>query len=229
MSRLLVNNKTGSWDPTWETVFLKQEWGKYPGESLIQFIARNFYNKERSKINILEIGCGTGANLWYLAREGFNVTGIDGSKTAIEKSSKRLFEENLKARLFTGDIINLPFNDGEFDCIVDVECLSCNNKENSEKILSELARTLKNDGLFYSRTFTNEMYNGVSSFSDKNEITNAQSGPLAGKGLIRLTKKDEILELYGNHFNVRSVDKLEYTQFNGEQKISEFIIICSKA
>ena len=26
-----------SWDPIWEKVFLESPWGKYPGESLIQF------------------------------------------------------------------------------------------------------------------------------------------------------------------------------------------------
>ena len=59
-----------SWDATWEEVFRQQEWGKYPGEDLIRFVARNFYNVEkRSDIKILEVGCGPGANLWFIARE----------------------------------------------------------------------------------------------------------------------------------------------------------------
>jgi len=100
-----------SWDPIWETVFKDHEWGKYPGENLIQFIARNFYKKERKKVNLLEIGCGPGANIWFIAREGFHVTGIDGSETAIVKAKARLQKENLDAQLFIGDISNLPFED----------------------------------------------------------------------------------------------------------------------
>jgi len=32
-----------AWDPIWERVFSSQAWGKYPGEDLIRFVARNFY------------------------------------------------------------------------------------------------------------------------------------------------------------------------------------------
>jgi len=71
-----------SWDQVWESVFKQQEWGKYPGESLIKFVARNFYKNDRKRVSLLEIGCGPGANIWFMAREGFNVTGIDGSQIA---------------------------------------------------------------------------------------------------------------------------------------------------
>jgi len=54
-----------SWDTTWERVFQKQEWGKYPCEELIRFIAKNFYNvADRSKIKILEIGFGSGGGIY---------------------------------------------------------------------------------------------------------------------------------------------------------------------
>ena len=56
----------------WENIFLQKEWGKYPSIALVRFIASNYYDaQDRNEIKILEIGCGTGANLWYLAREGF--------------------------------------------------------------------------------------------------------------------------------------------------------------
>ncbi|EAL1485109.1 SAM-dependent methyltransferase, partial [Campylobacter coli] len=45
----------------WENIFSNKEWGKYPSENLIRFIARNFYNvKNRNEIRILELGLGTG-------------------------------------------------------------------------------------------------------------------------------------------------------------------------
>lgn len=96
-----------SWDSTWETVFQNQEWGKYPGENLIQFVARNFYKLDRTKINLLEVGCGPGANIWFMAREGFNVSGIDGSETAIMKAEERLQKDALEAQLVVGDIISV--------------------------------------------------------------------------------------------------------------------------
>lgn len=60
------------WAPVWDKICENQQWGKYPAESLIRFVARNYYqSKERSNVSILELGCGPGGNLWYLAREGF--------------------------------------------------------------------------------------------------------------------------------------------------------------
>ena len=54
----------------------------YPNESLIQFIASNYFKLDfdkRKKIKILEVGSGSGANLWMLAKEGFDVYGLDSS------------------------------------------------------------------------------------------------------------------------------------------------------
>ena len=68
----------------WEDLFSTQDWGKYPPIELVKFIAKNFYSKEDKKdIRILELGSGTGANLWFCAREGFRVYGIDGSQVHV--------------------------------------------------------------------------------------------------------------------------------------------------
>ena len=67
----------------WEETFVKKEWGKYPSIPLVKFIASNFYEvADRSHIRILEIGCGTGANIWFMAKEGFQVYGIDFSQSS---------------------------------------------------------------------------------------------------------------------------------------------------
>lgn len=80
-----------AWDPLWERVFSSQSWGNYPGEDFIRFVANNFYqNLNRGQVRILEVGCGPGANLWFMAREGFSVYGVDGSQTAIALAKSRL-------------------------------------------------------------------------------------------------------------------------------------------
>lgn len=75
---------------TWEKIHREQEWGKYPSENVIRFIARNYYNTEREKIKILDFGCGGGAHTWFLARERFDVYAFDGSPTAVEKAKEYL-------------------------------------------------------------------------------------------------------------------------------------------
>lgn len=79
-----------SFSEEWEKIHSTQEWGRYPSETVIRFIARNYYKTEREKIKILDFGCGAGAHTWYLAREGFDVYAFDGSKSAVDKAEKYL-------------------------------------------------------------------------------------------------------------------------------------------
>ncbi|EAI6302558.1 SAM-dependent methyltransferase, partial [Campylobacter jejuni] len=91
ISNIEISTNQGTNAQIWENIFSQKEWGKYPSENLIRFIAKNFYNvKDRSKINILELGLGTGANLWFCAKEGFSVSGIEWSKTGVERFKQRL-------------------------------------------------------------------------------------------------------------------------------------------
>ena len=215
------------WNKVWEDVFQKHEWGKYPSESLIRFVAKNFYSKNRAKIRILEVGCGPGANVWYMAREGFCVCGIDGSSTAIDRAKQRLKKEHLKANLITGDAASLPYLENYFDAVVDNECLAHNSKKDTENILREICRVLKKGGLFYSRTFTSKVYLGHSHKKTGSfEYYDVSDGPFAGRGLVRVINREGIRVLYGKFFQIASIDKHEYTLNNELTKISEWVIVC---
>lgn len=217
------------WDPVWERIFQEHEWGKYPSESLIRFIAKNFYNTCRKDIKILEVGCGVGANIWYMAREGFNVYGIDGSASAINKAEIFLEAEKLKADLKTGDAAMLPYDGSYFDAVIDIECLYSNSRADAEKILAEIKRVLKNEGLFYSRTIADDICIGRSRKKiAEMEYTDVSDGPLAGRGLARLSTREQCRELYGKFLTVMSIDSLVTTFNNGSVKVSEWNIICRK-
>lgn len=213
----------------WNNIFSSREWGKYPSESLIRFIARNFYSSNRSNVKILEIGCGTGANIWYMSREGFDVYGVDFSESGIEIAKNRLVKENLKANLLISDVSNLNYDDNFFDAVIDCECIYANNFESSKKILLEINRVLKSGGFFYSRSFAEDMFigNPLIKYNDF-EYDKIQSGSLAGKGFTRLIDENGIKKLYGEFFNIVSIDFLKYSNNNQEDIVSEYIIISQK-
>ena len=53
---------------------------RYPNEELLRFMGRNFFaipSELRKETRILELGCGSCANLWMLASEGFKAYGLD--------------------------------------------------------------------------------------------------------------------------------------------------------
>ncbi len=220
------------WDEGWNKVFTDNEWGKYPPEELVRFVARNYYNvNDRAKIKFLELGSGTGANIVYLAKEGFDATGIDGSKVGVDRTKKRLATENLSARLFIGDVVSLPFDDQSFDCVIDNECIYANSFAESKKIISETCRVLRKGGKFYSKTFMTGTYgdgNGEKFGNEKNTYSRIREGALRKDyGLIRFTDKDEIQELYGV-FDIESVDYLIRSDKNMAYEVKEWIIFCKK-
>jgi ubiquinone/menaquinone biosynthesis C-methylase UbiE len=224
-----VNANTGSWDPTWERVFQEQEWGKYPPESLIRFIARNYYNRDRKNVRILEIGCGPGANIWYLAREGFNAYGIDRSRTAIKQAQQRLADERLTAHFKVGDILKLPYPDDYFDVVIDIACLYANPKDAARRMLREVRRVLRPSGQLFSQTFSERMYTGKNRKTvGELEYEDISDGPFAGNGFVRLTDQKTIDELYGTIFTILSVDINDRTEQNGAMRMSEYLIVCRK-
>lgn len=217
-----------SWDKVWDNVFLSQEWGKYPSENLIQFVARNFYKKKREQIKILEVGCGTGANIWYIARERFSAYGIDGSKVALEIGRERLQKEGLHADLTVGDIVKLPYKNDQFDAVIDNECIYANNANNSKKILAEIYRVLKPAGLLYSRTFSDKMYVGKQNKKHgEYEYSEISDGPLAGKGFTRLSSEKTIKRLYSKFIDL-NIDFLNCSVYNRAFTTNEWIIIGKK-
>ncbi|MBG9940493.1 class I SAM-dependent methyltransferase [Brevibacillus formosus] len=219
-----------SWDPVWEEVFRQQAWGKYPGEDLIRFIARNFYNaKSRLEVKILEVGCGPGANLWYVAREGFTIYGVDGSKTAIEQAKTRLDSEcpGWTGELVVGDINRLPFPDETFDAVIDSEALSCNTFENAALIYSEMARVTKRSGKFFSRTFAKGSWGDETGEKVGYDTYLVGEGPLLGKGFARFTNYNDIPELI-KHFTIQEIQLLSREYLQENKIVKEWVITGEK-
>ena len=217
-------------DPMWEDVFNSREWGKYPAEDLIRFIARNFYSSlNREEVKILEVGCGPGPNLWYLAKEGFQVFGVDGSASAIQKAQARLNLEcpGWKGNLSIGDILNLNFEDNHFDAVIDNEAIYANSFEDSVKIYREIFRVVKPGGKLFSRTFAKGSFGDGTGTPKGHNAFLASEGPLAAKGVSRFTEFSEIPNLLG-YFEVKEIELLTRTVENRTQEIKEWIIIGEK-
>lgn len=222
------------WDKGWDDLFSKNEWGKYPDVEVVRFFERNFKKDLdfRKNCKVLELGCGPGANLFYLAREGFSAFGIDGSEVAINRAKERLDKEGLKVDLAVGDILTLPYEDNQYDAILDCECIYANSMKDSKKIMEEAYRVLKPGGKFFSLTFATGTYgdgNGDKLEGERNTYTKIHEGALHSEyGIIRFTDEDEITELYGNLFEVDSVEYIQRSSNNQKNHVKEWLIACRK-
>jgi ubiquinone/menaquinone biosynthesis C-methylase UbiE len=164
-----------TWDKIWDNIFESQEWGKYPPEELIRFIARNFYKaKNRNKVRILDVGCGTGAATWYLAREGFSVFGIDGSQTGIKIAKERFKKEALTGNFTVGDLVKLPYPQNFFKLAIDIAAIQHNDLPSQKKIAAEIFRVLDTKGKFFSIMLAADSFGyGLGERKEKNTFFNS--------------------------------------------------------
>jgi len=206
--------------------------GEIPPEELIRFIARHFYPAtNRTEVAILEIGCGPGANIWYLAREGFSAYGIDGSAVAIGHAHDRLKCEGLHANLCVGDAVCLPYPDRVFDAVIDIECIYANSLKDSRLIIGEIKRVLKPGGMLFSKTFMAGNHGGElgpTLEDEPNTYTQPPGGALkSGYGTTRFTTEDDLFNLYGM-LNIVNVNYIIRSEGNRQSEVREWLIECQK-
>jgi SAM-dependent methyltransferase len=99
-------------------------WDGQPRAELVQLVERGTLTPARFPPGrALDLGCGTGANLRYLARHGFEATGVDFSRVALRVARQRAAAERPgnSIRFVEGDLTAtaIPGVEGPFDLLID--------------------------------------------------------------------------------------------------------------
>lgn len=215
----------------WDGIYASQTWAEYPTEDLIRFTAKNFYHvKDRAAIKILEIGCGPGPNLRFLAQEKFAVYGVDKSAVGISLARKKLDAQTpgWVGDLRVGDISVLPFEPDFFDAVIDNAAVYCNSFEKSRAIYAEASRVLKPNGLLYVRTFATGCWGDETGESAGYHAWIPTEGPFVGTGFARFTAQADIQDLLPN-FKIDRLELLRRTTNNLEHELREWSICAIKS
>jgi SAM-dependent methyltransferase len=77
----------------------------------------------------ITLGCGVGRETIYLAKNGFEVIGLDFSPTAIKRARRRAQAERVKVKFVVDDLTNLQYVSGTFDLITDFGALNDMSQE----------------------------------------------------------------------------------------------------
>jgi SAM-dependent methyltransferase len=94
----------------------------------------------------LELGCGTGASAVWLAQQGFDVTALDLSSTAITGARHRTEEAGARVRFLVANVLNPPPElTGSFDFVFDRGCYHVVRREDVTAYL-ETVRSLTRPG-----------------------------------------------------------------------------------
>jgi len=201
--------------PTWEGIYSEgRALNRYPFDSVVQFIYRSYSRaKPRVETKILEIGCGAGNNLWFAAREGFTVFGIDGSPSALEYAQKHFADEGLIGDLRLGDFVKLPYKDNTFDFVIDRAALTYVGFSDAHKTIAEVRRVLIPDGKFFFNPYSDHHSSYISGKPGPDGLTvDISCGTLVGTAPTMFYGKREILGMFGAGWKVTGLRHVEFME-----------------
>lgn len=96
--------------------------------------------------SVLDLGCGGGFMAEAMAEKGARVTGLDPARDALAAARRHAEQAGLEIDYREGQGEALPFDDGAFDIVLSCDALE--HVEDLEKVLDEVARVVKPNGLF---------------------------------------------------------------------------------
>lgn len=189
------------WDQIYRKYALESlpwELGK-PRKALVELVEKGRIKKGEA----LDICCGAGTNTVYLAKKGFQVTGIDISSKAIEYAVKKAEEANVKIKLMVQNFLELPFEDEEFDFVFDMGCFHHVEIEDRETFIRGVFRVLKKGGTYL-----------LICFSHKN-----------GPAWNHFTKQ-QIIDLFSDYFRIDEIRHMASLEADGYKRyfIQAFMI-----
>ena len=137
---------SGSWENYYVTVKQLPERFKH----VVPFVVEALPTFKRRKTrHVLDLGCGAGRHCIYLAKNGFDVAGVDVSMSALRLAKEWAGQEDLKNLKFArASMTHIPFSDCQFDAVISVSVIHHAVKKDIEKTLDEVHRILSKNGLF---------------------------------------------------------------------------------
>ena len=106
--------------------------------------------KENMVRRVLDLGCGSGKHMAYLANNGFEVYGIDSSEEAINLAKAHFWENRLEGNFRVGSMyLKLPYEDGFFDAAISFRAIYHARIDEIRNAVKEIERTLRPYGLVF--------------------------------------------------------------------------------
>jgi len=95
---------------------------------------------------VLDVGCGTGDQVFHYERKGAIATGVDQNPNMIELAERNRKSGGFKATFHVASATELPFPDGYFDCTSISLALHEMRRDERNRAVSEMKRVVKKKG-----------------------------------------------------------------------------------
>lgn len=188
--------------------------------------------KSKGFKRFLDLGCGLGRHSIYFAHKGYEVNSVDLSDYGINHLKNWAEKENLNIKADLCDMLNLPFDNDTFDCIIAYNVIYHTDTKGFIKSLEEIKRVLKNKGeLFITLLSKNSLtYQGADQYKHIDNNTILRDEDDTERNVPHFYVDIEDIKKYFSEFDFVSipVEQTEYNMDNTEQMSKHFKFIVKK-
>lgn len=166
--------------PFWEETYLKDDVMTFSVEP--NGTIKEFEHLLKKQSNILEVGCGEGQNVIYLAEQGYcNIDAFDISEAGIAKLKKQCKIKHLNMNAYVDDLTTYSF-DKKYDWIMSFATLCFVEKSAWKQFISRAKENTNADGIHIMHIFTDTV----------------PASPDIAPFAVGLAKENEMKEMYSD-------------------------------
>jgi len=149
----------------------------------------------------VDLGCGIGHYAFYLARRGFDVTGIDISPTAINLAKEKAEKERITCKFIVADVLgNLDEVKDTYDFAYDWSLLHHVYPEKRSNYIENVNRILTIGGNYLSVCFSEK----DPLFGDSGKYRETPLGTV-----LYFSSEEELKELFSGYFRIIELKTIE--------------------
>ncbi len=149
----MIEQRKNNQSARFDLVYSKPEmaFGSEPEPELAKYIESSVVKGEA-----LDLGCGDGRHALFLARNGYNVTGVDISQVAIKKVECLAQSEKLNSflKLHHSDVRDFDYPLEEYDFVAAVTLFDHVPQKDVVPLFEKVAGSLKKNGVIFIKVHT---------------------------------------------------------------------------
>jgi len=206
----------------WNQILKREEYRLESPDEIVVNLASIL--EERKAKRILDLGCGAGRHVIYLAERGFESYGADISETGLELTKNKLRSRKLEAEIIKCDMKSIPYVHSHFDAAICVWAIYHQKLKEIQETISEIYRVLNKKGLLLANFHSKRSGKYGEGMKVEENSFMQENGP--EKGVIHhFVDEDELRELL-EKFRIVDLDAKE--NMVGSYLRSRFVVLAEK-
>ena len=205
----------------WDQILLRKEYDPENPEGIVVNLT-SILGKRKAE-RVLDLGCGAGIHVTYLAERGFETYGADISETGLKLTKKKLKSRRLEAEIVKCDMKSIPYIHSSFDAVICVQAIYHQKLKGIQETISEIHRVLKKRGLLLANFHSKRSGKHGKGIKVEENTFMQEDGPERGV-LHHFVDEPELQELLGNF----RIDLEVIEKKIGSYLRSRFIVLAEK-